>query len=159
MSEASWVYGCIIYRGAPATVRQYCELNKDAIENLPDTIDRKSNLLTKNMFTVPMPQEDGFYRYQMIHFAASYNYLDAYWQTWFNNFEALLRTLYWSEANVHVKIYGLDEQNLYWKADMSPIHEDPPQPIKEWELQSLPYSAASDPWITDPDVMKKLRDR
>jgi hypothetical protein len=91
MSEPSWVYGCIIYTGAPSMIQQYCELNKAAIEKLPDKIEWQSNLLTRNMFTVPMPQEDGFYRHQMIHFAASYNHFDFYWQTWFKNFEALLK--------------------------------------------------------------------
>jgi hypothetical protein len=158
MSEPSWVYGCIIFR-VPTEMQQYCELNKAAIAKLPEKIEWQSKLLTKHMFTVPMPQEDGFHGHQMIHFAASYNHLGFYWQTWLNSFENVLRTLYWSEANVHIKIYGLDEHNLYWKADMSPMFEDSPQPIKEWEIKSLPYSAATDPWIVDPDVVKKLRHR
>jgi hypothetical protein len=53
----------------------------------------------------------------------------------------------------------LDEHNLYWQADMNPIFENPPQPMQEWEWKILPYSAAIDPWIADPDVMKKLRER
>jgi hypothetical protein len=140
MSEQGTIYGCIFGTGligSPKTNEIY-RLNKAAVEALPDKQDWEQTVLIRSIFHVPMPDTEYFYRLQVIHFGTAINHLDAYWETWFNQFEALLRTLYWLEAHVHMEAEGFGKHSYYWEADLTPMRSDPPEPIREWKFTGGP---------------------
>jgi len=94
------------------------------------------------MFTAPMPDDEQltlFFREQMIHFGLSANHFHSYWKDWLNQFENLLRNLYWGEAYVHLTDeIMLGHTQYYWYADVSVYHEKPPRPIEKWKFTGGP---------------------
>lgn len=142
MSEQGTIYGCIFGSGLIGSPMrdEFFRLNKAAVEALPDKQDWKQIVLVRSMFHVPMPDTETFYRLQMIHFGTSINHLDLYWETWLNQFEALLRTLYWFEAHAHMEAELYGDHSYHWKANIDPMRLNPPQPIREWEFKGGPRS-------------------
>ena len=142
MSAQGYIYGCIFGSGligSPWRDEIY-RLNKAAIESLPIKQDWEQTVLIRSMFHVPMPDTENFYRLQMIHFGTSINHLDVYWETWLNQFETLLQTLYWFEAHANMEAELFGEHSYHWKADRAPLHLKPPEPIREWEFIGGPHS-------------------
>ncbi|HRF98447.1 MAG TPA: hypothetical protein PLZ51_24740, partial [Aggregatilineales bacterium] len=110
---------------------------------LPQYVDVKQNiLLTSNMFTVPMPEDEPttmFFHEQIIHFGFSMNHFDVHWHNWLEQFEELLRKLYWVDAYVYLSTMVVRRNTeYYWKADTSAFHEKPPRPIEKWEFKGGP---------------------
>jgi hypothetical protein len=153
MSEQGTIYGCIfaglpLGRPVPDYIRAL-EINQAAIQALPDKVDwDKGIYLTRDTFCVPMAEstidnnyhpKTPFYRLQMIHFGASFNHLDLYWGDWLEQFEILLRQMFWFEAYVHMTaeiFYG--EGPYHWKADIKPMFESPARPIEQWQFTGGP---------------------
>src|SRR5712691_6603807 len=104
MSLPGTLYGCIFGSGLIGSSwrDEIYRLNKAAVEVLQDKQDWEKVVLVRTMFHVPMPETENFYRLQMIHFGTAINDFGYYWETWLNQFEALLRTLYWFEAHAHL---------------------------------------------------------
>jgi len=141
ISAEGTIYGCI-FGGGPRglEMNKFFVLNKTVIEALPEKLDWDSALLTKGTFTVPMHDRDDFYRNQMIHFGASFNHLDLHWQKWLNEFEVLLRRLFWFEAHVHMEAELYGTYDYHWQANTGPMFLHPPKPIEKWEFEGGPRS-------------------
>lgn len=142
MSEQGMIFGCIFAHGSIGSEKslEFYQYNKKVIETLPERIDWQTNtLVSKDMFTVPMPNENEFYRIQMIHFGASFNHLDYHWETWLSQFEALLKRLFWSETYLYIQAeMFLSHTEYHWKANFSPVLEEPPRTIEEWKFTGGP---------------------
>ncbi len=142
MSEQGTLYGCIFGSGLILSRHnsEIFRLNKAAVEALPDKQDWKQTVLVRGIFHVPDPDTEYFYRLQMIHFGTAINHLDLYWEIWLNQFEALLRRLYWFEAHVHMEAENYGEHSYHWEANIDPMRLEPPEPIREWEFTGGPRS-------------------
>jgi hypothetical protein len=120
-------------------MNQFYLLNRAVIETLPNKVEWPAALVTRASFAVPMPDESApFYRYQMLHFGASINGLDAYWADWLSQFESLLRKLYWERAYVHMEAELYGRSDYHWEADYEPMFFDPPQPVRNWKFTGGP---------------------
>ncbi len=149
MSSPSTLYGCIFGGGAvSANQNWFFAYNKTRIDSLPETADwdpvvmTNNVFLTRDVFTIPTRANNWFYRNQMIHFGASFNGLECYWEQWLNQFEDLLRTLFWYEAHVYIKIDLGGRHEYHWESDFAPFFMDPPQPVQKWEFVGGPRSFA-----------------
>jgi hypothetical protein len=136
MSEQGTLFGCIYgggLIGSPKSMDFY-QHNQRVIAELPEKINwREKNLVVRHMFTVPMPDKDGFYRLQMIHFAASFNHLDLYWESWIIGFENLLKNLFWFESYTYMQAELSQSCNAYhWQADPAPMFKTPRETIQTW---------------------------
>jgi hypothetical protein len=148
MSAEGTIYGCIFGGGLLGSAHDFTfQHNKDVIERLPNQFEQRQNFVLRQMFSVPQLSDfpkGGFYRSQMIHFAASYNHLDTMWKQWLQEFEDLLTKLYWHEAYVHVYAEMYMEADYSWKADTTPLFENLPKTIQKWE-----FSGGVRDWGTD----------
>ena len=143
MTEQSIIYGYI--QGAEwmsADPRKLHRLNRKIIESLAekDTFP----YLTKSMFSIPGEEiEQGTFRSQIIHFAASMREPELQWKTWLEKFEAVLKKLYWFNAMVHLRSEMIGDYDYEWTVDASQIvHmlKDPPQPPAKWYFEGGPRS-------------------
>ncbi|MEM6284320.1 MAG: hypothetical protein AAF787_19165 [Chloroflexota bacterium] len=140
MTKDGRVFGCI--SGACLLASEYSmdcwRHNKKMIDELPEEMDYKNNvLIVLDMFSVPMRNTRAhFWRYQMIHFGFSIKHLDDIHDEWIQEFENLLRKLYWHETHVYMNSIREFEFTEYsWKADIQPLLEKPPQTIKDWKFK------------------------
>ena len=146
MSEQGTIFGCIYGSGpigSPTAMELY-QHNRHTIRALPERVDIANDILiARNLFTVPMPQDGGFYRYQMIHFGQSINHLDDYLESWVNQFETLLRQLYWLQAFAYMnaEIY-FGHTEFHWKPHIEPLFEEPPRTIQTWDFSGGPKMMA-----------------
>jgi hypothetical protein len=139
MSEQGMLFGCI-YGGGPIgspSHMEFYEHNRHVIAALPQKVNWQQEILVVgNMFTVPMPDWDGFYRYQMIHFGASFDHLDSDWETFITQFESLLKDLFWFETYLYMQAELAQSYTEYhWEAEVTPMFETPPRTIQEWEFR------------------------
>lgn len=143
MSAPATLFGCIFggnfYAFSKPNWQDQYAHNKNMVDMLPDEVDYKNRvLLTRRTFSVPMMDGSaGFYRHQMIHFGASYNHFCGYWSSWLNQFEDLLRKLYWYEAVLYLEAEGCCALPVeyHWWADFEVMAEDPPRTIQEWRFE------------------------
>jgi hypothetical protein len=150
MSEQGTIYGCIfaggLNGGILADYVRTLEINKAVIDALPDKVDENKNIyLTRQTFSVPMIYYGAdpnpptpFYRRQMIHFGASFNHLHVDWGDWLEQFESLLRQMYWFEAYVHMKAEARADDVYHWKANLEPMFEKPARPVETWTFTGGP---------------------
>jgi hypothetical protein len=143
MTEQSIIYGYI--QGAEwmsSDPRKLHRLNRQIIENLPvkDTFP----YLTRSMFSIPGDDiEQGTFRSQIIHFAASMREAESQWRVWLEKFESLLKKLYWFNAMVHLRAEVMGDYEYEWTVDAGQIvHmlKDPPQPPAKWYFEGGPRS-------------------
>ncbi len=83
------------------------------------------------------------FRTQLIHFAASHNYLEDRWHEWLDEFEQLLRQMCWIGAHVHVDFDQISKSFTFsWSASWSAVegclYADLPRPINEWVFEGGP---------------------
>ena len=98
MGDITEVYGCIV---GPSFYDQdiwMAEQNVARIAQLPEADTRPA--LTRDMFHIPQPSS--LYIAQIIVFGAAYNRVEYVWDRWLAKFEALLQSLYWDTADVHL---------------------------------------------------------
>ena len=142
MSDECYLYGAIL--GVFGTTDDWYgpfERNARVIGSLPDNDDAPP--LTKRMFALPERYgEPGFYRYQVIHFGASFSHFADDWHVWLEKFEALLRRLCWFEVHLHLNAgIGGGEHRYTWRASpdqLARMRQNPPLPPERWDFQGGP---------------------
>jgi hypothetical protein len=103
VESESIVYGCI--RDWPSehieqrNLRR--ETNRQVLASLPS--GEAWPFLGREMFASCGAEGEGLYQTQVIHFGASYRALEYEWRLWIEQFEALLKNLYWASAVVHLE--------------------------------------------------------
>ena len=113
------------------------ELNEQVIANI-QTKDEWP-WLVRGMFALPSAWPMGTYRSQIIHFGASLKDEpadEAVWEAFTAKFEAVLRTLYWQSAVLHLETDFIPHRTYKWlptTAAIDRLYDDPPQPVTEWE--------------------------
>ena len=97
----SVVYGCI-KNIALQDNNEHRRNNQAAMQNLPSA--ESWSLLNREMFAVPdKPWGDLDLSTDVMHFGASYQGVEHEWQYWLEQFESLLRKMYWVSATVHLE--------------------------------------------------------
>ncbi|MBE0483808.1 MAG: hypothetical protein IBX52_09965 [Bacterioplanes sp.] len=137
--QESLVYGIIRYLPSADefTARAHRRANWSAIQNLPLGVDDEWSFLCREMFS--MPGDDvftGTYQTQIIHFAASYQAVEYEWEHWLRQFEALLKTMYWFSATVHLETELSGKHTFNWQADS--LHSPSDAELRmncEWERE------------------------
>lgn len=141
MTQQSIIYGYI--QGAEwmsSDLRKLHRLNRDIIQALPE--DDTYPYLTRGMFAVPGAEpQQGTFRSQVIHFAASLKEVESDWRKWLEKFEGLLRKLYWFSAMVHLRGEVVGDHDYEWTVDANQIvHflKDSPKPPTKWYFDGGP---------------------
>jgi hypothetical protein len=120
------------------------ELNQNAIASIPASDEWP--WLVRGMFALPSPWPMGTYRTQIIHFGASIKDEpgdERVWESFTTKFEAVLGTLYWYSAVLHLQTDFIPHRLYKWvptPAALSRLHDDPPQPITDWERSVTPLA-------------------
>lgn len=97
----SVVYGCI-KNVAPLDSTEHRRSNRQAMLELPSA--ESWSLLNREMFAVPDKHcGDLELGTDVMHFGASYQGVEHEWQYWLEQFEKLLRKMYWVSATVHLE--------------------------------------------------------
>lgn len=97
----SVVYGCI-KDIAMADSNQRRQSNREAMLQLPSA--ESWSLVNREMFAVPeKPCADINLNTEVMHFGASYQGVEHEWKYWLEQFEGLLRKMYWVSATVHLE--------------------------------------------------------
>ena len=78
---------------------EYDRLNGEGLDALPKWSAEAQPLISRDMFALSRAGYQG----PLIAFGRSYSGVESYWQRWREEFESLLRTLYWDEAHVWVE--------------------------------------------------------
>jgi hypothetical protein len=136
----SVVYG---YINGPG---DYADENRASIDALP--ADDTWPPLTRDLFAVP--SQGHFYWEQLITFGTIYNGVERAWEEWLGKFEALLRTMYWYEARVHLETDSWGTYHYVWTS-LSPIagkSSGPELPVQKWTFSGGPRSAIRESYGT-----------
>ena len=140
MAHESIVYGIIDTgeRNRDGERERRMAINRLAIEQLSSS---KSVLVPRGMFAIS--DDSATFRTQLIHFAASHNYLEDQWHRWLEEFEQLLRHTCWIGVDVRVIFDQISQSFSYsWSASSSAIAEclyaDPPRLINDWVFEGGP---------------------
>lgn len=127
MESESIVYGCI--RDWPSACqdeqRLRRETNRQVLASLPS--DEAWPFLGRKMFSCCATPGEGLYQTQVIHFGASYRALEYEWPLWVEQFETLLKRLYWASAVVHLETELKGCHTFRWESERgfhSPQEED-----------------------------------
>ncbi|UVE19091.1 hypothetical protein NVV93_06865 [Pseudomonas sp. LS44] len=117
MESESIVYGCI--RDWPsADPEQRAErraTNQRELAALPAGSDWP--FLGRDMFSCCQQPGEGLYQTQVIHFGASYRAVEYEWKLWVEQFEALLKRLYWASAVVHLETELNGTHTFRWESE------------------------------------------
>jgi hypothetical protein len=105
MGHFTDLYGCII------GIREHSEQNIMAISELP--YDDQYPYLLRDMFALPRIEVG--YQEQIFAFGLQYKSLESIWDQWLENFEALLRKMYWDAAHAHVITEMWGVYHFTWK--------------------------------------------
>jgi hypothetical protein len=79
--------------------KSYSRRNDARLAALPNGARSHPPLITRDLFAAPHYVSLG----RIIPFGAAYNGVEGHWNRWRDEFEALLRTLYWWETQVWVE--------------------------------------------------------
>jgi hypothetical protein len=116
VESESIVYGCI--RDWPTVSTQECAerraSNRAVLASLPA---EGWSFLGRDLFSCCERPGEGLYRTQVIHFAASYPAVEYEWSIWIEQFEALLRRLYWASAVVHLETELNGMHTFRWESE------------------------------------------
>lgn len=117
MESESIVYGCI--RDWPsessAESRLRRQINSQVLAELP--AGDAWSFLGREMFASCVQPSAGLYQTQVIHFGASYRSVEYEWSLWVEQFEALLKRLYWTSAVVHLETELSGTHTFRWETD------------------------------------------
>jgi hypothetical protein len=106
MGHQTLVHGYIRYTEGVERAR----LNREGIAALPEWSAEANPLVSRDMFAQPHHGYLG----ELIPFGRIYNGVEGHWQRWREDFEALLRTLYWDEVEVWVQTEFWGEFHCSW---------------------------------------------
>jgi hypothetical protein len=97
----SVVYGCIKYIANEELIKQR-RSNRDAMQSLPSA--ETWSLVNREMFSLTVPSTtDLSLATEVVHFGASYQCVEHELTYWLEQFESLLRKMYWVSATVHLE--------------------------------------------------------
>jgi hypothetical protein len=136
MGHISIVHGYILGDGV------YLPENRESFAALPEQDNRP--YLTRDMFA--FPSDEHTYEPQIITFGATYSGVEGHWESWLEKFEAILRTLYWSEAHVYLITEFWGAHHYIWK---------PTRTQEEWEAGN---DGPVDRWVFSGGPRTGLRD-
>ena len=124
MNHESVVYGCIkdmLVSHNPEQSRCHREKNREVLMALPSI--EEWPLLSREMFSMPVPGLDiNDIHTDVMHFGSSYKSVEYEWQHWIDQFEALLKDMYWVSATVHLETEFNGRHTFNWEAEDS-FHE------------------------------------
>lgn len=114
MDQESIVYGCIKDVAYHYDQGERRRVNRSAMLSLPS--DEDWPFLSREMFSIPRPEEDhrGQYQTEVMHFGASYKAVEYEWEQWIATFETLLRQMYWVSATVHLETELSGTHTFIW---------------------------------------------
>ncbi len=117
MESESIVYGSIRDWPSdhPLESRMRRESNRQVLGELP--AGDAWPFLGREMFACSQQSGRGLYQTQVIHFGASYRAVEYEWSLWVEQFEALLRRLYWANAVVHLETELNGTHTFRWESD------------------------------------------
>ncbi|MGX5219787.1 MULTISPECIES: hypothetical protein [Pseudomonas] len=117
MESESIVYGCIRDWPSDSALesRLRRQINRQVLGELP-TSDCWP-LLGREMFSCCQVPSEAVYQTQVIHFGASYKSVEYEWSLWIEQFEALLKRLYWASAVVHLETELNGTHTFRWESD------------------------------------------
>lgn len=116
MESESLVYGCIRDWSGHDTAQSHVRRarNREVLARLPVG---DGPLLGGDIFSLPDPVTDGVTHSQVIHFGASYQAVEYEWGLWIQQFESLLKQLYWTSAVVHLETELNGTHTFRWESD------------------------------------------
>ena len=129
MQEESVVYGCIkdaVYR--PDGVDRI-KANREAMNSLPSAESSSSQLAG-----------DISQHTEIVHFGAPYQGIEYEWQMWIEQFEALLRKMYWVSAYVHLETEMSGVHSFIWESIEAEYHSPGSDDIRlrcEWVKEAI----------------------
>jgi len=115
--------------------KSYSQRNDARIAALPICARGHCPLITRDLFAVPHYVSMG----RIIPFGAAYNGVEGRWNRWRDEFEALLRTLYWWEAQVWVETEVWGAYHCTWTSIQPDVTDDTSEssPAPAVELQPI----------------------
>ncbi len=117
MESESIVYGCI--RDWPSADREQRlsrrASNQRVLAQLPQ--GDAWPFLGREMFSFCAGEGEGLYQTQVIHFGASYQAIEYEWSLWVQEFETLLKRLYWANAVVHLETELNGVHTFRWESE------------------------------------------
>lgn len=131
MESESIVYGCIRdWPGDSMERRMRRAANRRVLDSLPG--GEAWPFLGREMFSRCEQSGAGLYQTQIIHFGASYQAIEYEWSLWVEQFEALLRRLYWASAVVHLETEVNGSHTFRWESSVAsiPPGERPAGPLR-----------------------------
>jgi len=115
MLGESIVYGCI-KDCAFDNVAERRRVNREAMLSLPSA--EHWPVLAREMFSLPAQDTgDITFHTQVMHFGGSYQGIEYEWQLWLDQFEQLLRRMYWVSASVHLETEHNGIHAFVWETD------------------------------------------
>ncbi len=121
MQGESVVYGCIkdtVFR--PDGIDRI-KVNRHAMASLPSA--ESWSLLSREMFTSSSQLASDIHQHtEIVHFGAPYLGIEYEWQMWLEQFEALLRKMYWVSAYVHLETELSGVHSFVWECVDADYH-------------------------------------
>jgi len=116
MDQESIVYGCIKDSLPLQAEAERIRINREAMLSLPSADEWP--FLSREMFSIP-PATASYTHYQteVLHFGASYKAVEYEWDQWVEQFEQLLKKMYWVSATVHLETELSGTHTFVWEAD------------------------------------------
>ncbi len=114
MNQESIVYGCI-KDTAEEEIAERRRINQAAIESLASA--ESWPVLSREMFTASSGTGDISFHTDVTHFGASYQGVEYEWKHWLEQFENLLRKMYWVSATVHLETELSGSHCFVWETD------------------------------------------
>lgn len=117
MESESIVYGCI--RDWSSGDREQRQLQRAANHRVLAQLPQGDAwpFLGREMFSFCSGEGEGLYQSQVIHFGASYQTIEYEWSLWVQEFEALLKRLYWASAVVHLETELNGLHTFRWESE------------------------------------------
>ncbi len=114
MNQESIVYGCI-KDAAEDDVAERRRTNQNALAELSPA--ESWPVLSREMFTASNNAGDISFHTDVTHFGASYQGVEYEWKHWLEQFENLLRKMYWVSATVHLETELSGSHSFVWETD------------------------------------------
>lgn len=131
MSQESVVYGCIKDSAGDDMAHRH-QINQQALAMLPAA--ESWPMISREMFSANPEQDSVSLHTRVTHFGASYQGIEYEWKHWLEQFEQLLRNMYWVSATVHLETEMAGTHSFVWHTDKGE-HEPGAEDIKircEW---------------------------
>ncbi len=116
MWQESIVYGCIRDTAYERDVEERVITNRRAMAALPGADSWP--MLSREMFSLTAAAGgDIDVHTEVVHFGASYQGIEYEWELWLEQFEALLASMYWVSATVHLETELSGVHSFNWVSD------------------------------------------